>query len=477
MIKKRQAAISAAILGLACYGESPELMAEDSLVGSAVDNAVPGLPMSTASDEESVSASGATLEQVSVSTGNSNTVGFTNTLFGACSGGANAGTQFQEDCTLLVVGGTQDASGTAGALNALTPDQILAPRTSSVQQVKAGIGVVSMRMESLRLAGRMPGLAPNTSIASNPLFGATGGGASGDMQIGRGGAFFNLKYLDAKQDSNQYTSGYDQDSLRLVFGADYRLRDNLIIGLSGNYASGSTDYWLDKGDMDTSTWGLGLYGTQYWESGAFVEGTLGYDVSDYDMTRKIDYSIEANGVLTRVRQNATSTPESGTFYASLSGGYNMEVASFTFTPSLSLNYLRNAIDSYRERMSDPTASGGSLAIAYDSQTYSSFNSRLGFMVSKAFSSSSGVWVPQLSLDWVHEFSADQERIDARFVNDLSVTPLMISTTSPDRNYFDLGVGISGQFAQGRSAFLAINQLLGYEDVESYTISGGIRLEF
>lgn len=475
MIKKRQAAISAAILGLACYGESPELMAEDSLVDSVVDTAVP--QTSPVPDEGSVSASGATLEQVSVSTGNENTAGLANTVFGACSGGANVGTQFQEDCTLLVVGGTEDASGTAGALTSLTPDQIQAPRTASMQQVKAGIGVVTMRMESLRLASRMPGFAPNALVASNPLFGATGGGASGDMQIGRGGAFFNLKYLDAEQDSNQYTSGYDQDSLRFMFGADYRLRDNLIIGLSGNYASGSTDYWLDKGDMDTSTWGLGLYGTQYWEGGAFVEGTLGYDVSDYDMTRRIDYSIETNGVLTHVRQKAISTPESGTFYATLSGGYNIEAGSLIFTPALSLNYLRNDIDSYRERMSDPTAPGGSLAIAYDSQTYTSFNSRLGFMVARAFSSSVGVWVPQLSLDWVHEFSGDQDRIDARFVSDLSATPLIISTTNPDRNYFDLGLGISGQFAQGRSAFLAINKLIGYEDVESYTISGGVRLEF
>lgn len=475
MIKKRQAAISAAILGLACYGESPESMAEDSLVDSVVDSAVP--QTSPAPDEGSVSASGATLGQVSMSTGNTNTAGFANTIFTACSGGANVGTQFQDDCTLLVVGGTEDASGTAGALTALTPDQILAPRTTSVQQVKAGIGVVSMRMESLRFASQVPGFTPNALIASNTLFGATGGGASGDLQLGRGGVFFNLKYLNAEQDRNRYTSGYDLDGVRFTLGADYRLQENLIIGVFGNYASGSADYWLDKGDMDVNAWGLGLYGTRYWEGGAFVEGTLGYDVSDYDMTRRIDYGIEIDGVLTRARQNATSTPESGTFYATLSGGYNIEAGAFTFTPALSLNYLRNSLDSYRERMSDPTAPGGSLAIAYDSQTYTSFNSRLGFMVARAFSSNVGVWVPQLSLDWVHEFSADQDRIDARFISDLSATPLMISTTSPDRNYFDLGIGISGQFAQGRSAFLAINTLLGYEDVESYTISGGVRLEF
>ncbi|QGU33674.1 autotransporter outer membrane beta-barrel domain-containing protein [Thermochromatium tepidum] len=475
MIKKRQAAISAAILGLACYGDSSDLAAEESWVGSVVNTAVP--QASPASDPGSVLASGATLEQVSSETGNTNTVGVGKTVFDACRSGANVGTQFQEDCTLLVVGGTEDASGTARTLTTLTPDQILAPRTASVEQVKAGIGVVSLRMENLRLAGQTAGPPFQRLNASNPLLGATGGGASGDLQIGRGGAFFNFKYLDAEQNRNRYTSGYDQDGVRFTLGADYRFKEDLILGVFGNYASGGTDYWRNKGDMDTSTWGLGLYGTRYWDNGAFVEGVLGYDVSDYDLTRRIDYDIQVGGVLTQVRQRATSTPEAGTFYTTLGGGYNLETGAFNFTPALSLNYLRTEIDSYRERMSDPTAPGGSLAIAYDRQTYTSFSSRLGFMVSKAFSSSVGVWVPQLSLDWVHEFVGDQDRIDARFVNDLSATPLMISTTNPDRNYFDLGIGISGQFAEGRSAFLAINKLLGYEDVESYTISGGIRLEF
>ena len=128
-------------------------------------------------------------------------------------------------------------------------------------------------------------------------------------------------------------------------------------------------------------------------------------------------------------------------------------------------------------MSNPQAAGGSLGIAYDAQTYTSLTSRLGVMVAKAISSGSGVFLPQLSLDWVHEFQNDQENLNARFINDLSNTPLLVTTSSPDHNYFDLGLGISGQFAQGRSAFISVNTLLGYENVTSYSITGGFRIEF
>ncbi|QIK38856.1 autotransporter outer membrane beta-barrel domain-containing protein [Caldichromatium japonicum] len=479
-IKAPQAAVSAAILGMACYGQGTESNADAVLVPgrqlfAAVSNTAAPLATSTAPDESTVLASGAALDQAAASTSNTNTQGVAGTLFHACHSGANVGTVFQSDCDLLLRGATQDPAGVAQALSVLTPDQVLAPRNESVQQVSAGLGVVSMRLEGLRSAARDQ--VSVTSLAAQMLRQATGGGASADLDLGRGGLFFNLKYLDTEQDRNRYTSGYDQDGLRLTLGADYRVQDNLILGLFANYASADTSYWLNKGGMDTTTWGLGLYGTYYWDNGSFIEGSLGYDTHDYDLTRRLDYSIVVDGVRTQVRQLAISDPDGRTFYASLGGGYNLDVQAFTLMPSLKFNYLRNHLDSYHERISDPSAPGGGMGLAFDSQTYESFTSRLGFTIARAFSSGVGVWVPQLSLDWVHEFSADQKQLAARFVNDLSATPLALTTSSPDRNYFDLGIGLAGQFAQGRSAFISINKLLGYEDIEHYSITGGVRMEF
>ncbi len=468
--KAGHAAISAAILGLACYGQGGETTADELIGGGWLV-----VPASTPADQPATAlASGAPIEQAAGSTGNTNTQSLAGTVYDICRSEGNAGTLFQNDCSLLLGGAAQDPAGTAQALIALTPDQILAPRNESVQQVQAGLGVLAMRMEGLRSAGRA---TTPERIAAQILRQATGGGASADLDLGRGGAFFNLKYLDTEQDRNRYTTGYDQDGVRLTLGADYRLQDNLILGLFANYASAETSYWLKKGNMDTRTWGLGLYGTYYWDGGGFIEGSVGYDTHDYDLTRRIDYSIVVNGVQTDVRQNATSDPDGRTFYVSLGGGYQLEQQAFTLTPSLKFNYLRTHLDSYSERLSNPNAPGGGMGMAFESQTHESFTSRLGFTIARAFSSGSGVWVPQLSLDWVHEFLGDQEALQARFIDDLAGTPLLLTTMSPDRNYFDLGVGLSGQFAQGRSAFISINKLLGYEDIEHYTITGGVRMEF
>ena len=118
-----------------------------------------------------------------------------------------------------------------------------------------------------------------------------------------------------------------------------------------------------------------------------------------------------------------------------------------------------------------------MALALDSQTFTSFTSDLGVEVARAISTSSGVWIPQLRIGWVHEFENGQEQVGARFVNDINNQPLFVLTQTPDRNYADLSIGVSAQFAGGRSAFLSYNTLLGYEDVTYNAINAGVRLEF
>ena len=102
---------------------------------------------------------------------------------------------------------------------------------------------------------------------------------------------------------------------------------------------------------------------------------------------------------------------------------------------------------------------------------------MGGQVSYAFSQSWGVLVPQFSAEWVHEFEDDQEELSAVFRGDINRTPFIIKTRRPDTDYFNLGVGASAQFAGGKSAFLSFETVLGYEDLDLYTIQGGFRMEF
>ncbi|WPL16645.1 Esterase EstP precursor [Thiorhodovibrio winogradskyi] len=337
--------------------------------------------------------------------------------------------------------------------------------------------MVASRMMRLRLASHTDTSALDPSLVAGLLYGQTGGAASADALNGKTGGFITAEYVNGSQDLDSYTYGYDMHGWTLTAGGDYRFGDNFIAGAMINYLQSTTDYDRSKGDMTMDGWGLGVYGTYYLDNGLFFEGTAGYNWNDFDLSRRISYSINNPGSITNVNQTAKSNPEGKVFYATLGTGYTINRQSFTFTPQFSLDYSHNRIGSYREQMSNPNAAGGSWALAYDSQSFTSLTSRLGLMAAKAISTGSGVFVPQLSIHWVHEFENNQEGIGARFINDLSATPVTIWTTKPDHNYFDLGVGISGQFANGRSAFISYNTILGYDDVSQYAISAGVRMEF
>lgn len=489
-MKNQHKAAATAILGLAFGGAATGASAETGLEAAetsfaAVNNLAAGAQTSTPfvraaqTTTGTVAASGTPIGQAATATGNSNTELTAQTILNACAGGANAGTAFQADCNALVGDAGSDPTGAEQAMAGLTGDQPLALNHAATRQVGIQTNVASSRMLGLVIASQQArDSRMNSALAAGLLYGRQGGGASADALNGETGAFFNAKYLDGSQDRDQYTYGYDLDSWNFTFGGDYRFGPNLIGGAMANYTQGSVDYNANKGQMTTDGWGLGAYGTYYLDNGLFFEGVTGYNWNSADLERRIDYTLDdGQGNLTQVRQTAKSNPDSGVFYATLGGGYSLNRQALSFTPQLSLNYVHNSVGSYRERMSDPQAPGGSWALAYDSQSFTSFTSRLGVMVANAFSTKVGVFVPQVSLDWIHEFKNNQEGLSARFINDLSANPLTVWTTKPDHNYFDLSLGISGQFANGRSVFLNYNAILGYEDVSQYAITGGVRFEF
>ena len=54
---------------------------------------------------------------------------------------------------------------------------------------------------------------------------------------------------------------------------------------------------------------------------------------------------------------------------------------------------------------------------------------------------------------------------------------MFETDPPDRDYFNLGVGVSMVLANGFQPFLNFRQLVGYEDRSSFAVTLGLRVPF
>jgi outer membrane autotransporter protein len=118
-----------------------------------------------------------------------------------------------------------------------------------------------------------------------------------------------------------------------------------------------------------------------------------------------------------------------------------------------------------------------MALSIAGQTYTSFVSDLSIEIARAISLKSGVLVPQLRLSWLHEFENDQEQVGTFLINDINKVPFFVLTNEPDRDYFDLGIAVSAQFARGASGFISYNALLGYSGVNLQAVNAGVRFEF
>jgi len=90
--------------------------------------------------------------------------------------------------------------------------------------------------------------------------------------------------------------------------------------------------------------------------------------------------------------------------------------------------------------------------------------------------SSGVIVPQIRLDWVHEFEDDGEAITAQYLEDINQTKFKVETESLDSDYLDVSVGLSAQFPHGRSGFISYRTLQGYSGLTYHSIQAGFRIE-
>ncbi len=381
--------------------------------------------------------------------------------------------RFQDDCNIIVGGSQTDASGSTTSLNQLAADQINAQNSAALRAAGLGVTIVQNRLQRIRLADAS-GADATVFIADQDVFGVqSGGAASGDIVLGPFGGFFSFDYVNGDEDETAYQPGYDFERWAMALGIDYRFNENFIGGLAIRYADDQFDFDANRGDMSGDSWGGLIYATYFFPNGLFVDGSVGYGSNEYTLERKINYTINNNVA----NQVASSDPSASVWNLNLGAGYNLYHDAWVISPALRFNYLSNDVDGYRETMSSPSTTGGSMALSISSQTYESFTSDLGVQVSRAISHKKGVFVPQIRLAWIHEFENPQERVGATFVNDINQQPLFILTNKPDHDYMELGAGVSAQFEQGWSGFVSYNTLFGYDGVSYNAVNAGIRMEF
>jgi outer membrane autotransporter protein len=351
-------------------------------------------------------------------------------------------------CTALATAGAGTSAGASIA-------------SQTMRQQGADQRRIQLRLEEQRQAGPEGGVL---AASADPSF-----------QLGKLGLFVTGEGDWVRKDVTRFEPGFSSDAGGVIVGADYLVLPWLTAGLALSYLYTHGDFTGNNGNFNTDAFGVTLYGSITPLPNLFVDGTVGYTLRDYNTVRRASYDNPpnhngSNGFV----QGATTGNE---FRTSVQAGYDFPMRALTVGPRVGVNYSSNAIDSYAEHNSSPRNLDTGLQLAYNSQHRESLTTTVGAFASYAISTSIGVFVPQVNGEWVHEFLDNQRVIYFRFREDLGQTKLRFQTDPPDRNYANLGTGVTLVLPKGLQVFLSFRALVGYSDREAYTANGGLRIGF
>jgi outer membrane autotransporter protein len=372
----------------------------------------------------------------------------------------------------------------ARALDEITPEEMNAVRTQTLNLSRSQLGNLGDRLAALRKGAKglsLVGLNLNTQDSYIPaqqvatsLDRVFGGGASADdaresLFNDRVGIWLRGNYSFGDKSESHADHGFEADQWALLSGLDYRFTPDSVIGIALGYGRSQVDFNpTGAGELATSVINGAIYATMYSQQGFYVDAIASLLQAGYDSVRRLEFTH--GGTLVDLTARGDTKGSSLGFAFTL--GYDFNLRGFTIAPSVGYNYLTSTIDGFRE------AGAAGLDLAFEQQTYVSGTANAGLRMSYAWRTKIGVLMPQVRGEYIREFIDERETFGVRFANDpFADTPLMIVQTDvPDRSYWRLSSGFAAQFAYGISAFVEYQRLNSLRYFDYADVALGLRFE-
>ncbi len=310
---------------------------------------------------------------------------------------------------------------------------------------------------------------PNRGLFANSAHRQVGGAAGDTEDLGRWGAFLLGTRGDGDKEASQLSRGFDYQSQSMTFGVDYLWDPTMIVGLAYGYGDTESNFSANSGMMDIRTDTLTAYLAKALKNQWTIDVLFGFGDATTDNLRNMDFTAFG----TTVEQTARSQIKSDQSIVSMGlskglyGWLDVDL-------SARVNYVRTDSDRFAEEI-DGTAPGFGLALELDSNRIESLTSDLSISLSKSFSTSWGVIIPQSRFSWVREFEDGNRFMTGRFLADTSTldfTQSGVELGAPgsrlfrvpleqlDQSYGNILLGVNLLFPRQLSVNASLNKTIG-----------------
>ena len=369
------------------------------------------------------------------------------------------------------------------AFNAIMPTFYQQVATIAFNEANALNMELNQRLWGLRLAEgggfSMSGLAENYPMIQE----GQGDGGKGVLDAKKDilrpgldnhwGLFVDGNGIFSQANSANMLPGYNSESGGITTGLTYKWNDKVASGIYAGYQgtytkSGANGSGLGTGSSLTdNAVRFGVFGTYGNKDGKglYLNALAGGAYHNYQATRVIQY--------TGIDRTANSQPGAGELDTMLATGYDIQKGKFTFGPTASLQYTYLGVNSLNET--------GAQSLNYNSSGWnsSSMLSSVGAHAAYNWIAHHGsggdiVVVPQINLNWQHEFMQNPYDISGN----LGGTSPTFSNWSaaPIRDFLYTGVGFTVDIGKRWNTSFFYNAAAGNQNLTSQNIfwSAGVK---
>jgi len=288
------------------------------------------------------------------------------------------------------------------------------------------------------------------------------------------GLFVDGNGIFAQANSANMLPGYNSESGGVTAGVTYRVNPTLSVGAytgyQGTYTkSGANGSGLGTGSsLSDNAVRFGVFGTYGNKDGKglYLNALAGGAYHNYQATRVIQY--------TGMNRTANSQPGAGELDTMIATGYDIQKGKFTFGPTASLQYTYLGVDSLNET--------GAQSLNYNSSGWnsSSMLSSVGAHAAYNWVAHHGsggdiVVVPQINLNWQHEFMQNPYDINGNLGG--SSPTFSNLSSSPIRDFLYTGIGFTVEFLKKWNTSFFYNAAAGNQNLTSQNIFWSLGSKF